>query len=846
MACVVMAVIITMSLVLGAELGSKANPTTTTYVPRPEWYFFFLFEVLRVIKPPSLVPLATIGVPTICMILLFLLPFYDRGPERRPERRPIATITGIVVICAMAFLTYEGANAGSPTVIEMPTPAAVVQAGGATARRIRSRQAGGRAVGLPGVPQDRRQRQRRARAEPDAHRLAPARARRSRARSSTRRRRCRRSRTCRRRSSKRSSTSSRSSSSRACPLAPEPAHPNGARAGRHGSEAGQVRAMFDRIAGVYDVMNTAMTAGLHHRWRARAAELARVGPGERVLDVATGTGDLAIELARRVSPGGEVIGSDFAEAMLARARAKAATTGAALCGRALSGRDALALPYADDAFDAATVGFGARNFDDLAARARRDGARGAPGRARGGARDHDAHAAAAVAVLRAVVRPHRARARPGWRGVALRRRGARCAAARRTASDRATPTPTCPTRSSASRRRRRWRPRCERAGLREIAYVLTAGGIVAIHAGTVPAEKASMSAVSSTAASVPTAASGWRSTRSCARGGERLRGRMARTERHLERGHRRGGRRRSPRTRTRRSRAGGKRLRPLLVVLAAESAGGPPDERRRRGAARARGGRGRAGALGDARARRPDRRRAAAPRPPDGRRRRRARRWRSRPATCCSRGRSPSWRATTTRRSCARCRTPARRWPKASCCSARTPTPSHVAVERYLRRCELKTAALFEAACRLGALTAADGSSALADALGAFARRIGLAFQMLDDVLDVSGPVERTGKSRGTDLLDGTVTLPFILARERDPELARVRPGLARAGRRAGRASCASGSPRQARWTRHASGRSAVVAEAKAALPAILPERALGAARPGRRRGRRALSLRRV
>jgi menaquinol-cytochrome c reductase cytochrome b/c subunit len=132
MACVVMAVIITMSLVLGAELGSKANPTTTTYVPRPEWYFFFLFEVLRVIKPPSLVPLATIGVPTLGMILLFLLPFYDRKPERRPERRPIATITGIIVICAMAFLTYEGANAGSPTVIEMPTPAHVKEAGGRT------------------------------------------------------------------------------------------------------------------------------------------------------------------------------------------------------------------------------------------------------------------------------------------------------------------------------------------------------------------------------------------------------------------------------------------------------------------------------------------------------------------------------------------------------------------------------------------------------------------------------------------------------------------------------------------------------------------------------------------
>jgi ubiquinol-cytochrome c reductase cytochrome b subunit/menaquinol-cytochrome c reductase cytochrome b/c subunit len=134
MACVVMAIIITMSLVLGAELGSKANPTTTTYVPRPEWYFFFLFEVLRVIKPPSLVGLATIGVPTICMILLFLLPFYDRGPERRPERRPIATTAGIVTIGAMAFLTYSGANAGSPTAIELATPKAVAQNGGVQLR----------------------------------------------------------------------------------------------------------------------------------------------------------------------------------------------------------------------------------------------------------------------------------------------------------------------------------------------------------------------------------------------------------------------------------------------------------------------------------------------------------------------------------------------------------------------------------------------------------------------------------------------------------------------------------------------------------------------------------------
>ena len=118
MACVVLLSIIVMSIVLGAELGPKADPTTTTYVPRPEWYFFFLFELLRVIKPAILTPLATIGVPTICMILLIALPFIDRSPERRPERRPIATIAGIFTICAMGYLTYLGAVAGSPNEIE--------------------------------------------------------------------------------------------------------------------------------------------------------------------------------------------------------------------------------------------------------------------------------------------------------------------------------------------------------------------------------------------------------------------------------------------------------------------------------------------------------------------------------------------------------------------------------------------------------------------------------------------------------------------------------------------------------------------------------------------------------
>jgi menaquinol-cytochrome c reductase cytochrome b/c subunit len=119
MACVVMATIIAMSIIFGAELGPKADPTTTTYVPRPEWYFFFLFEVLRVIKPPELVPIATIGIPTIAMVLLLLLPFYDRNPERNPVRRPIATTAALLTIVAMAYLTFLGAAAGSPTEIEM-------------------------------------------------------------------------------------------------------------------------------------------------------------------------------------------------------------------------------------------------------------------------------------------------------------------------------------------------------------------------------------------------------------------------------------------------------------------------------------------------------------------------------------------------------------------------------------------------------------------------------------------------------------------------------------------------------------------------------------------------------
>jgi demethylmenaquinone methyltransferase/2-methoxy-6-polyprenyl-1,4-benzoquinol methylase len=121
--------------------------------------------------------------------------------------------------------------------------------------------------------------------------------------------------------------------------------------------------MFDRIAGLYDRMNTVMTAGLHHQWRRRAADLAALAAGGRALDVATGTGDLALELARRVGPGGEVVATDFSERMLSLARDKAGGPGEARVR--FETANALSLPYRDDEFDAATVGFGARNFSDL-------------------------------------------------------------------------------------------------------------------------------------------------------------------------------------------------------------------------------------------------------------------------------------------------------------------------------------------------------------------------------------------------------------------------------------------------------------------------------------------------
>lgn len=217
--------------------------------------------------------------------------------------------------------------------------------------------------------------------------------------------------------------------------------------------------MFDGIAAVYDRMNAVMTAGMHHQWRARAADLARVAPGDRVLDVATGTGDLAIELARRVGPGGEVVGIDFAEHMLAVARDKAPAI------RFEQG-NALALAHADGSFAASTVGFGARNFDDLGrgltemVRVTRPGGR--------------------VIVLE-ITTPQRAplswffrlwfdRIVPGLGRLA----GDPSAYTYLPSSVARFPGPQA------------LAAELSRAGLAEVGWLLTAGGIIAIHSGTVP------------------------------------------------------------------------------------------------------------------------------------------------------------------------------------------------------------------------------------------------------------------------------------------------------------------------------------------------------------------------
>src|SRR4051812_36224818 len=219
----------------------------------------------------------------------------------------------------------------------------------------------------------------------------------------------------------------------------------------------QVRAMFDRIARVYDRMNAVMTVGLDRHWRARAADLAALGPGGRALDVATGTGDLAVELARRVAPGGEVVGSDFSEEMLTLARRKAPEL-------RFEWGNALELPYETGTFDAATVGFGARNFSDL---------------------DRGLHEMARVVrpggrvVVLEITTPQRPPLSTFFRlwfdrivPILGRLTGESVAYSYLPSSVRRFPPPDGLAAAMAA------------AGLRDIRWVLTAGGIIAIHVGT--------------------------------------------------------------------------------------------------------------------------------------------------------------------------------------------------------------------------------------------------------------------------------------------------------------------------------------------------------------------------
>ena len=250
-------------------------------------------------------------------------------------------------------------------------------------------------------------------------------------------------------------------------------------------EAGQVRAMFDRVANVYDLLNTVMTAGLHHQWRTRAVDLARVGPGSVVLDVATGTGDLAIELARRVAPGGQVLASDFSEGMLAHAQVKGAAAVAQLAVELrFEWADALELPYAEDSFDAATVGFGARNFSEL-----RRGLEELARVVRPGGR-------VVVLEMTAPTRPPLSWFFRAWfdcvvpvigrlASLATRLGQKRSSSAAETIAQAYTYLPNSVKRFASPLELAR---EMEMAGLVDIKYVLMAGGIIAAHAATVPTD----------------------------------------------------------------------------------------------------------------------------------------------------------------------------------------------------------------------------------------------------------------------------------------------------------------------------------------------------------------------
>ena len=499
----------------------------------------------------------------------------------------------------------------------------------------------------------------------------------------------------------------------------------------------RVQTMFDRIAGRYDLMNSVMSAGLHHRWRARAVELAQVERGSRALDVCCGTGDLALALKDAVGPDGEVVGLDFSESMLEHARAKTAERGAEV---SYVHGNALELPFEDGRFDAATVGFGIRNVVDLPR---------------------------ALAELRRVVRP-------GGRVVVLEI----TTPERPPLSwfyalwfDRIVPllgtiTGEHDAYSYLPESVKRFPPaaglakRMYDGGLRDVRYLILAGGIVAVHAGAVEEVRRGRDpqAEEHAADSFETVLD--------ADGGA-LRTLVERADRELQ-GAASGHGAALTATVHGTLAAGGKRLRPVLVFVCGTGRNGDGDRaplvraaaavelvhmatlvhddvlddallRRGRPTVYASDGRGAATATGDFLF--------------------------SRAFALLAANGMPDQVSALSDASVALARGELEQREDAYA--------ADIALDRYLRRCELKTASLFSAACRLGGL-AADRSPEEVSALAAYGSKVGVAFQMLDDLLDVSGPAERTGKHRGTDLLDGTVTLPLILAREADPSLGQL------------------------------------------------------------------------
>ncbi len=487
--------------------------------------------------------------------------------------------------------------------------------------------------------------------------------------------------------------------------------------------------MFDRISGIYDRLNGVMTAGLHHVWRRRAVDLAGIGPGARVLDVATGTGDLAFEAAARVAPGGIVIGADFSEQMLEVARRKAGTAGRAP-GAVVSFEqaNALALPYPDDQFDAATVGFGVRNFSDLDQGLRELARVVRPGGKVVILEMTTPRAAPALDLLRAVVRPDRARfGSPCGRPTGVQLPAELGQTLPRTAGAGRQDGRCGPARDPLHRHG--WghhRPPCRyrRVVPHPVSTYSTATAQAVVAAGGTEAERVLL----------------------------RVEQRMAALSgaHGAVLGHHAGAT----------ISAGGKRLRPLLVCLAsgvpvAENDGvvrsavavelvhaatlvhddvlDGAASRRGRPTVVAAAGRLMATATGDLLFSRAF-------------------------AELAAGGSVQAVRILSTASSglaAGELMQRADAW------------DTSVPVSRYLERCRLKTGVLFRGACELGAL---HGGGHV-DGLGRFGESIGIAFQLLDDILDVTGPPERTGKPRGADLLDGTVTLPLIGALERDATL---------------------------------------------------------------------------